>query len=203
MNRLLVVAVASLLPAAALAEPVEWSFDKNHSSVGFIARHLGFAKVRGEFRDFDTKVKADSKTGKLTGLEATARAKSVDTGNEKRDAHLRSDDFFNAEKFPEVKLSLRNIKWKGDAFEAVVALTLRDVTRDVVFTGRQLGLQTVNFGQGPQQRTAYEASATVNRKEFGLKFNGVAEGVSVVADDVTIALEGSFWRPVQARAELK
>lgn len=205
MKRLLLVsiAVATLVPAAAVAQPAVWNFDKNHSSVGFVARHLGFAKVRGEFREFDSKAKADPGTGKLTALEATARTKSVDTGNGKRDEHLRSDDFFNAEKHPELKLVLRSIQWSGDDFKAIVALTVRDVTKDVTFTGRQLGFQTVNFGQGPQQRTAYEASAKVNRKDFGLKFNGLAEGVAVVADDVVIELEGSFWRPLQAQAQLK
>jgi polyisoprenoid-binding protein YceI len=145
--------------------------------------------VRGEFKSFSAKVQADAKTGKITALEAEADAKSVDTGNAKRDDDLRSDNFFNAAKHPKLKLVLKSIKWNGNAFTATCALTIRDVTKDVTMTGELLGVQTVNFGRGPQLRAAYEATTKINRKEFGLKFNGLAEGVSIVGDEVELDLE--------------
>src|SRR5205823_2728 len=100
--------------ARAYAEPVEWHVDDAHSSIGFTARHLGFSKVHGLFKKFSAKVEADAKTAKITKLEATAEAKSIDTGVEKRDNHLRSDDFFAADKYPELKMVLKNISWKGN-----------------------------------------------------------------------------------------
>ena len=195
LRHVLPLSAALLLTATAQAQPIEWTLDPSHSEIAFTARHLGFAKVRGKFKTFTAKVQADAKTGKITALEAEADAKSVDTGIEKRDQHLRSDDFFNAEKFPKLKLALKSIQWKGKKFTATVALTIRDVTKDVKFQGELLGVETVNFGQGPQPRAAYEATAKINRKEFGLKFAGVAEGVSLVADDVELHLAVEISAP--------
>jgi polyisoprenoid-binding protein YceI len=181
---------------------VEWTLDASHSSIGFVARHLGFSKASGQFKKFAAVVKADPKTAKLSSLEATAETASIDTGIEKRDAHLRSDDFLNAEKFPQLKLVTKSIKWNGNKFTAQVDLTIRDVTKTVPFKGELLGVHQVNFGQGPQMRAGYEASATINRKDFGLKWSMVTEGLSVVADPVQIELaaELSYTPPATTAA---
>lgn len=178
--------LALFLATPAFAQPVPWALDPGHSEVGFTARHLAFAKVRGEFKAFSAQIGADEKTAKITKLTAEAETKSVDTGVDKRDEHLRSDDFFNAAKFPKLKLELKSIKWNGSKFDAVVALTIRDITKDVKLKGELLGVQTVDFGQGKHQRAAYEATATINRKDFGLKFAAVTEGISVVGDEVEL-----------------
>ncbi len=199
-GRLLILSALLLLfTGGAVAQPIEWSLDNAHSQISFTARHLGFAKVRGEFKKFTaTKVTADAKTGKLTALEAEADTASVDTGVAKRDEHLRSDDFLNAAQHPKLKLVLKKITWAGKKFNATVALTLRDVTKDVKMTGELLGVTTVNFGQGPQLRMGYEANGKINRKDFGLKFAAVTEGVSIVSDDVDIHLEAEFSAPPPA-----
>jgi polyisoprenoid-binding protein YceI len=200
--KIMSLAAVLLLSATAHAESVPWNLDPAHAHIGFTARHLGFAKVNGQFKKFSAKIEADAKTGKITKLEAEADAKSVDTGVEKRDNHLRSDDFFGADKYPTLKLELKTIKWKGKAFTATVALTIRDVTKDVKLDGTMEGPQTVNFGQGPQQRAAFEAHAKIKRKDFGLKFAGLVEGISIVGDDVemTIETELSMAQPAPAPA---
>jgi len=180
---------------AAVAQPAAWTVDLSHSEVGFTARHLAFAKVRGEFKTFSARIEADEKTGKITKLVAEAAAKSVDTGVGKRDHHLRSDDFLGADQFPKLKLELRSIKWKGNKFTAKAALTIRDVTKDVDVKGELLGVQTVNFGQGPQLRAAYEASTTISRKEFGLKFAALTEGISIVGDEVELSFQVEMSLP--------
>lgn len=192
--RLLLVSTA-VVGSVAWAQPTEWKLDKSHSSVGFVARHLGFAKVKGRFTAFEASATIDPKTGRFTALGAHADAASVDTGSEKRDAHLRSPDFFAAAAHPRMSLKLKTIEWKGDRFEALVALTIRGVTRDVPLIGQRLGFTTVNFGGGAQLRTAYEATARINRRDFGLSFDGLAEGVSIVGDEVDLLLEASFWSP--------
>lgn len=197
----LLVFGASAAAQAAAAQGVPWNIDPMHSHIGFTARHLGFAKVRGEFKKFSAKIEADAKTGKITKLEAEADAKSVDTGVEKRDNHLRSDDFFGADKFPTVKLEMKSIKWKGKSFSATVALTIRDVTKDVKLDGTLEGPQTVNFGKGPQQRAAYEAHGTIKRKEFGLRFNGAAEGIAIVSEEVELNLETEISMAPPATAQ--
>jgi polyisoprenoid-binding protein YceI len=185
----LTLSAVLLLATTAQAQSVAWTLDPGHSHIGFSARHLGFAKVRGEFQKISANITADAKTAKITALEAEADAASVDTGIQKRDDHLRADDFFNAEKFPKLRMVLKSIKWSGKKFTATVALTIRDITKDVKFTGELLGVQTINLGQGPHQRAGYEAHATINRKDFGLKFAGVAEGIALVGDEVELELE--------------
>jgi polyisoprenoid-binding protein YceI len=179
-----------LLPFASSAEAqaVDWNVDVAHSRVAFTARHLGFSKVTGEFKKFGATIKADAKTAKVEALEATAEAGSVNTGIEKRDNHLRSDDFFNAAEYPQLKLKLKSIKWSGTKFTAKADLTIRDITKEVTFKGELLGVKTVNFGQGAHQRAGYEATATINRKDFGLKYSGVAEGLAIVGDEIEIEL---------------
>ena len=183
--------------SSAHAQAAAWKIDPNHTHVGFTARHLGFAKVRGELEQFTATVEADAKTGKITKLEAEADAKSVNTGVQKRDDDLRSDHFFAAATYPKLKLVLKSIKWKGNAFTATVALTIRDVTKDVKFEGELLGVQSVNFGNGAHMRAAYEAHAKIDRKAFGLKFAGLAEGIAIVSDEVEIDLELEMSLPTK------
>lgn len=181
--------VLLLAASSGHAQTAAWKLDPNHTHVGFTARHLGFAKVRGELTRFSATIEADAKTGKITKLEAEADAQSVDTGVQKRDDDLRSDHFFAAAKYPKLELSLKSIKWKGNAFTATVALTIRDVTKDVKLEGELLGVQKVNFGNGAHLRAAYEAHGKIDRKAFGLNFSGLAEGIAIVGDEVELDLE--------------
>ncbi|HKU38205.1 MAG TPA: YceI family protein, partial [Polyangiales bacterium] len=172
--------------------PVEWTLDAGHSRVAFVAKHLGFSKVEGQFKKFSATIKADSKTAKITELEATADVASIDTGIEKRDTHLKSDDFFNAAQYPQLKLVLKSIQWQGNKFTAKADLTMRDVTKTVTLKGELLGVNTVDFGQGKTQRAGYEATAKVNRKDFGLKYAAVTEGLSIVGDEIEIKLQAEI-----------
>ncbi|MCH8066594.1 MAG: YceI family protein, partial [Chloroflexi bacterium] len=170
MNKALFITAASLLWTTSIqAQDVDWKLDKNHSRVGFVARHLAFAKVRGQFQKFTAKVRADVKTGKLSSFQATLEASSIDTDNARRDKHLRSDDFFAADKHPTITIKSKSFKWKGNKFTATVALTIRGITRDVKFEGELLGMRMVNFGRGAHPRAAFEARATIDRTKFGLK----------------------------------
>lgn len=189
MRRLLAICAFTLFCATgANAQPVTWNVDMNHTEVGFTARHLGFSKVRGRFKSFTGKVMADAKTGQLVSFEATIEAKSVDTGVEKRDEDLRSDHFFAAAKFPQITVKSKSIQWKGSKCTGVATITIRGNTKDVPFEGELLGVETVDFGRGKHLRAAYEATAKINRKEFGLNFAGLAEGLSIVADEVQIEI---------------
>jgi polyisoprenoid-binding protein YceI len=183
---------ATTKPAAAAApaaddKSVEWSLDPAHSHISFTARHL-VSKATGQFKKYSAVIKADPKTAKITTLEATIDAASIDTGIEKRDTHLRSDDFFAVDKYPQLKLVTKSIKWNGNKFTAQADLTIRDVTKSVPFKGELLGVHAANFGQGEHTRAGYEATATINRKDFGLKFAAVNEGIALVGDEVTIDL---------------
>jgi polyisoprenoid-binding protein YceI len=190
-------AAATAAKPAVADKNVDWIFDPGHSTIGFTARHLGFSKVNGMFKKVTATIKADPKTAKISTLDAVVETASIDTGIEKRDQHLRSDDFFAADKYPQLKLSVKTLKWTGNKFTAKAEVTIRDVTKEVPFKGELLGTHMVNFGQGPQQRAGYEATATINRKDFGLKWSAVTEGLAVVGDEVQIdlAAEISYTAP--------
>lgn len=189
-KRSLGIGLGFLLAATtASAQVVAWDLDPTHSEVGFKVRHLGLSNVRGRFKKFSATIRADAKTGKLASVEATAQVKSIDTGIEKRDNHLKANDFFDAGAFPIVKFKTRGFKWTGTRFTAEVDMTIRDKTLKVEFQGEQLGVQKLNLGDGEQLRSGYTATATIDRKQFGLRFNALAEGVAIVGREVTIELE--------------
>ena len=178
----------------------DWKLDTAHSTIGFEARHLGLSRVRGDFREYAATIEADTETGRMKAVKATAQTASIDTGIDKRDEHLRSDDFFNAAKFPQLSFVTRSVTFDGDEVTVVANLTLRDRTRTVTFSGEKLGFRTVDFGRGPQQRAAYYLSTKVSREAFGLKFGKLVDGIAVVSDEVKIVLEVQFYRPVAVTA---
>lgn len=183
--------VMTLFVVAAEAQTAtpDWELDKTHTTVGFWVKHLGVSKVQGRFTDYEAKIKADPKTGKLEAVEATVKAASVNTGLEPRDNHLRAPDFFDSAKHPTLTLKTKSLKWNGDKFSGTASLTIKGVTKDVPFDGELVGAQLVNFGSGAKMRAGYSVTAQINRQEFGLTFNGLAEGVKMVDDIVRIVLE--------------
>lgn len=180
---------AVVMVGAAQAADVEWKLDGSHSEVGFSVRHLGISKVKGEFTDFTAELRGDAESGNLSYVKGVVKTASVDTGNEGRDDHLQQDDFFNAGKYPDMVLEATRIRWVGDRFYATATLTIRDQTHDVTVKGEKLGVRTVDFGRGPARRAGYSAEFKIDRQKFGLRFNRLAEGVSVVGNEVTVELE--------------
>ena len=198
---MLTVLHSTLLPAAvALSAPgitvggdtlavdvPAYSVDGVHSMIGFKVRHLGITNVSGRFSDFDATLHVDPSD--LTTLEATAeiRVASIDTGVEKRDGHLKSPDFFDANTYPTMSFRSREVRnVRGDTFEIVGDLTIRGTTREVVMDAEFVGAATM----GESRRIAIEASTTINRFDYGLKWDAVTEmGGLIVSDNVRIELE--------------
>ena len=188
ITMLLFVVALSVPSFSAGAADVAWQLDPTHSSVEFTVRHLGISKVNGSFGVFSATVMADEKTGKLSSVQAEADVDSVNTGVEKRDDHLKSPEFFDAKKFPKMYLKTKKISWKGDQITVIADLTIKGITRTVEFKGEYLGSQKANFGT-PQLRAGYSLKGVINRQNFGLSFNALAEGVAIVGDKVTIELD--------------
>lgn len=162
--------------------------DASHSQVNFIVRHMGFSKVRGRFESFEATVHMEP--GDLSTLEAEAviQVASVTTQDEKRDAHLRSGDFFLVDEHPTLTFRSTGVRdIRGNAFTLAGDLTMRGVTRQVELEGEFLGEGTDPWGG---TRVAFEAGTTINRKDFGLNWNAVLEtGGFLVSEDVRIVLE--------------
>jgi polyisoprenoid-binding protein YceI len=164
-----------------------YSVDEAHSSIGFKVRHLGITNVSGRFADFEATVRMDPEDLSTLETTATIQVGSVDTGVEKRDGHLKSDDFFDAANHPVITFvskGVRNVE--GDEFELVGDLTIRGTTREVVLDGTYLG----SASMGESHRIAIEASTEISRFDYGLKWDAVTElGGLIVSEKVRIILE--------------
>jgi polyisoprenoid-binding protein YceI len=167
-----------------------WTLDKVHSSVQFVVSHLTISKVRGEFTDFDANLNFDGTNVKDGSVTFNVKATSISTGNSNRDDHLRSDDFFNAEQFPEFTFKSKQVvPAEGNKFKVVGDLTIRDVTKEVSFDCEFHGAIDAMGGK----RAGFSAETTINRQEFNVKFDKALEtGGLVVGNDVKVSLELEF-----------
>jgi polyisoprenoid-binding protein YceI len=163
-----------------------YAIDKAHSEVTFQVRHL-LTKVRGRFSDFEGTIDYNESDPTRSSVNVTIQAASVDTNERDRDNHLRSADFFDVETFPTLTFSNRSITGKGDdRFDVAGDLTIRGVTRPVTFVVTFLGKAKDPWGN---ERIAFEADATINRKDYGLNWNAALEtGGFLVGDEVKISL---------------
>jgi polyisoprenoid-binding protein YceI len=163
-----------------------YAIDKAHSEATFQVRHL-LTKVRGRFSDFEGTIDYDEQSPERSSVNVTIQAASIDTNERDRDTHLRSADFFDADKFPTLAFRSPTITRKGDQrFDVAGDLTIRGVSRPVTFDVTFLGKAKDPWGN---ERIAFEAEATINRKEFGLNWNAALEtGGFLVGDEVKISL---------------
>ena len=194
--KLLVFTMLVLSPSLATAESTQWKLDKSHTHIGFMVKHMGITRVRGSFTQFDATIAAEKETGRLTSLAASVEVDSVDTGNKKRDSHLLKDDFFDESNHPKAHLKLKTIQYEGNRFKAVFDLTIRNTTKAIAFEGEILGIRNKNFDNSPGKRAGYTMKGVINRQDFGLRFNKIAEGVSVVANEVTIEIDLEMSRKI-------
>jgi polyisoprenoid-binding protein YceI len=165
-----------------------WTIDPVHSEVSFVVRHMMVSKVRGRFDKFEGTIQtaADPLASAVT---ATVDLSSVNTGNETRDNHIRSEDFFHVEKHPTMTFRSTGIRPDGEDYLLDGDLTLRDVTRPVTFR-----LELNGFGPDPYggTRAGFSATAEINRNDWNVSYNGAIPGASngvVLSDKVTITLE--------------
>lgn len=172
-------------PAARPAQaPAVWTIDNTHSGVGFQIRHF-VSKVRGKFKDVKGTITADESAWQNAVVDVEISTGSVSTDNDRRDAHLRSPDFFAADSFPVIRFRSTRIERKGDDARIHGDLTIRGVTRPVVLDGTMTGV--MKSAQG--DRVGFEASTTINRLDYGVKWNRAAEaGGAMLGDDVKIEI---------------
>lgn len=183
---------AALLAAALLAAPASaatetFTIDNVHSVAGFQVRHF-FSNVPGRFGEMNGTIQYDAKNLANSSVEVTIPVASVNTQNEKRDGHLKSEDFFHAEKHPHMTFkSTKVVPGKAkDEFQLQGDLTIRGVTKPVTFDVKQLGVGSV--GQ-MGTRGGWEATTTINRKDYGIVWNRTLDqGGAMLGDDVRINL---------------
>jgi polyisoprenoid-binding protein YceI len=169
-----------------------WTLDNSHSEIAFTVRHAGISKVRGQFKDAEATLEladnvADSK------VSASIKTASFDSGDANRDGHVRGEDFFDVEQFPEISFVSKSIVPSGDAYELQGELTIKGVTRSVALETEFNGVAIDPFGN---TRAGLSAGTTISRKDFGLTWNAAIEaGGVLVSDKVAINLELAFIAP--------
>jgi polyisoprenoid-binding protein YceI len=171
----------------ATSQAQTWTPDKAHSSVTFMVHHLVITKVTGSFQDYDGKVSFDGKDFTKGSAEFTIQSKSISTGQEKRDAHLKSPDFFAVDSFPTLTFKSTKVdRVDSTHFKLTGNLTMRGVTKVVTFDCTFNGTMD---GMGPT-RASFSATATVNRLDYGISWSHTLDnGSLVVSNEVQISLE--------------
>jgi polyisoprenoid-binding protein YceI len=168
-----------------MANTTQWAIDPTHSEIQFKVKHLVITTVTGSFTQFEGWAKSDGTNFDGAQVGFTAQTASVNTGNEQRDGHLRSDDFFNADKFPQLTFADGGLRKKADgAWELFGNLTIRDHTHPVILAADFGGVVQDPYGQ---TKAGFELTGKISRKDFGLLWNAVTEaGGAVVSDEVRL-----------------
>jgi polyisoprenoid-binding protein YceI len=168
-----------------------WNIDTSHSSAHFSIRHLMITNVRGEFSVVTGTLEYDAAAPEKSSVIASIDVASINTREEKRDTHLKSADFFDAEKFPKIEFKSTSVSKKGDGLEVKGDLTMHGVTKSVTLTVE--GPSNEEKDPWGNTRVGASASGTIDRRDFGLTWNGTLEsGGLLVGHDVKLTLDVSL-----------
>ncbi len=192
MNRIKIL-ITLLVAASAIARSVAadtYNVDTNHSTVGFSVSHLVINKVHGKFNEFSGTVVVDNNA--ITEAKGTIQAKSVDTGIARRDAHLRTPDFFDAQKYPTITFVSKRAEKQGDETVLIGDFTMRGVTKEIALPVKLSGPITDPWGG---TRIGLEAKTKVSRKDYGISYNQSSKtGTAVVGDEIEIEINAEAVR---------
>ncbi|MGH7600744.1 MAG: YceI family protein [bacterium] len=187
------VFVLGIFAATGFAQE-KYEIDPTHSNVSFTVRHMVIAKVSGGFKEFSGSILYDEKDLTKSSVNVTIKTGSINTQNERRDNHLRSEDFFNAAKDSVITFASKKIEKRGDGFVAVGDLTIRSVTKPVELPFKILG--KIEDARG--KRIGIEAGLTLDRFDYGVKWDRTIESGGLVVSkevDVNLTLEAISRKP--------
>lgn len=168
----------SLAIVASTFAQTTWTIDKSHSKVGFNVIHMAVSEVEGKFNDFDGTIVSKSEDFNGAEISFVAKTTSIDTDNERRDTHLKSPDFFEAEKFPEITFKGNLVK-DGGKYRLVGDFTMKGVTKKVEFDVTYGG--SINTERGA--KAGFKLSGSVNRQDYGLSWNNKLKGGELAVSD--------------------
>jgi len=190
MKTNLIIMILAFFNIAVFAQ-TKWTIDKTHSNVRFTVTHLVISEVEGSFKKFEGEFTSSKPDFTDASINFKVDIASIDTDNERRDGHLKSDDFFNAEKYPEMKFRSTSFKKVSDNKYALEGdLTIRNITKPVKFDVTYGGSAVDGYGN---EKAGFKAKTTINRFDYDLKWNSITEaGGAVVGKDVDIDLKLQF-----------
>lgn len=166
----------------------KWTVDKDHSEIKFKVKHMKITNVTGSFNDFDVQVETEDEDFSNAEISFSAKASSIDTDNEKRDEHLKSEDFFDAENHPEIKFKASGYEKTGDdSFKLKGDLTMKGKTNEVTLNGEFGGVGKDPWGN---TKAGFSLEGKIDRTDFGLNWNQALEsGGVLVSKEVKIMAE--------------
>lgn len=167
----------------------KYVLDKAHTNVGFSVKHMVITSVKGNFHDFDGYIMFDADDPTKISAKGTIQVASIDTDNEKRDDHLRSEEFFHAEKYPEITFESKSVykPEDGDGYVMIGHITIRGVTKEIEVPFEIVGTVTDPTGN---LRTGIYAHSKIDRRDFGVSWSKALEGGGlIVGNDVKIELD--------------
>ncbi len=182
MKKVLFLFAVLALSAGVFAQTTGWKLDKSHSGINFSIPHMVISVVTGNFKDYDLQVTAEKADFTDLSVIANIKVASINTEEPKRDEHLKSDDFFAAAKYPEIKFKSSSVvKVDAKNYKIIGDLTMRDVTKKVTFDAVFAGTVKSPWGQTV---AVWKASTSINRFDYNLKWNKAIEAGGLVAGDV-------------------
>jgi polyisoprenoid-binding protein YceI len=191
MKNIMAFVVGTLWCVMGLSAQPTWTVDKAHSNVKFTVSHLVISEVDGSFRVYSGTLRSQGSDFSDADVEFAVDVNSIETGNDMRDNHLKSDEFFSAQRYP--TMQFRGGSWKkvGDGNYLLEGdLTIRNVTRRVAFKVTHGGITKDGYGN---TKAGFKATTTINRCDYGLKWNALTEaGGTVVGKDVNVTLNLQF-----------
>jgi len=187
MKRLIAVALAAVLPALALAEASTWNIDPSHTDASFAVKHLVISTVRGHVGKTTGTLKLDEKDLTKSSVDATVDVSTIDTRVPKRDADLKSANFFEAEKYPTMTFKSKKVQKAGNGKLKVTGdLTMKGTTKPVTL---DVAYTKPITDPGGNTRRGFSATTRINRKDFGLQYSKMVEAGPVVGDQVDIQID--------------
>ena len=168
----------------------EYTIDAAHSEVGFSVKHMVVSTVRGNFTEFSGKIFYDENEIGNSSVEGVIKTASINTGNSKRDDHLRNSDFLDAANHPEILFKTTKVEKKGDGFVAYGEMTMRGVTKEIALDFEITGKVTDPWGN---ERVGLEARGVINRQDFGISWNNSLDnGGVVVSNEVKLLIQAEL-----------
>ena len=202
MKSLIAAILFSMVSAIATnAQTTVWKADKAHSNVNFTVTHLMISEISGNFKEYDVNVSMNGEDFKTADIQAVIKTASVNTENEGRDKHIRSDDFFNADSFPNMTFKSEKIEQMGtDTYKIYGSLTIRNATKPVVLDAKYKGKQDA-WGT---TKLGFKATTTINRFDYDVKWDKKMDaGGFIVANNVDITLQMELNKQTKDDAKKK
>jgi polyisoprenoid-binding protein YceI len=182
------------MSSATVTSPLTGSYtiDPSHSRIGFVARHAMVTKVRGSFNEFEGSAHVDAENPAASTARVIIQATSIDTRNADRDAHLRSNDFFAMDTYPEISFTSTEVEASDEGYRITGDLTIKGVTNPVSVDFEYTGTALDPFGN---TRAGFEGRATINRKDWGVSYNAALEtGGVLIGEKIVLEFDISAVR---------